>query len=58
MSFTKSILYPANPNTTRGEYTKLSASKSRIVYANGKSIIVGVSMLKWARLDATVGSRH
>ncbi|KAF8348597.1 WD40-repeat-containing domain protein [Amanita rubescens] len=32
-------LLPANPNTTRGTSTKLSASKGKIVYANGKTII-------------------
>jgi len=40
MSFTKSAIYPANPNTVRGASTKLSSSKDKIVYANGKTIIV------------------
>lgn len=40
MSFTKSAIYPANPNTDRGASTKLSTSKDKIVYANGKTIII------------------
>ena len=40
MSFTKSAIYPANPNTVRGASTKLSSNKDKIVYANGKTIIV------------------
>ncbi|KAH7913317.1 WD40-repeat-containing domain protein [Hygrophoropsis aurantiaca] len=40
MSFKNVALYPANPNTTRGAATKLSASKNKIAYANGKSIII------------------
>jgi hypothetical protein len=40
MSFTKVALYPANPTTVRGEYTKLSASKEKIVYTNGKTVFV------------------
>ncbi|KAK7462716.1 WD40 repeat-like protein [Stygiomarasmius scandens] len=40
MSFKQTIAFPANPNTARGASTKLSASKGKIVYANGKSIII------------------
>ncbi|KAF9788338.1 WD40 repeat-like protein [Thelephora terrestris] len=40
MSFTKSAIYPANPNTVRGQSTKLSSSKDKIVYANGRTIIL------------------
>ncbi|KAK1234193.1 WD40 repeat-like protein [Marasmius sp. AFHP31] len=40
MSFKRSDLYPPNPITERGKYTKLSASKNKVVYANGKSIII------------------
>ncbi|KAH7925452.1 WD40 repeat-like protein, partial [Leucogyrophana mollusca] len=40
MSFKKVALYPSNPNTARGVATKLSASKGKIVYANGKAIII------------------
>ncbi|KAJ8081897.1 hypothetical protein PM082_007743 [Marasmius tenuissimus] len=40
MSFKRSDLYPPNPITERGKYTKLSANKNKIVYANGKSVIV------------------
>ncbi|KAH9003360.1 WD40 repeat-like protein [Lactarius hatsudake] len=38
MSFTKVALYAANPSTTRGESTKLSASKDKIVYTNSKTV--------------------
>ncbi|KAF8483465.1 WD40 repeat-like protein [Russula ochroleuca] len=40
MSFTKVALYPANPTTVRGVYTKLSASKEKIVYTNGKTVFI------------------
>jgi len=40
MSFTKVALYPANPTTVRGAYTKLSASKEKIVYTNGKAVFI------------------
>ncbi|KAI0356078.1 WD40 repeat-like protein [Trametes cingulata] len=40
MSFTKGVLYPCNPATTRGEPTKLSSSKDKVVYTNGRSVIV------------------
>ncbi|KAH9074141.1 WD40 repeat-like protein [Lactarius deliciosus] len=46
MSFTRVALYAANPSTTRGESTKLSASKDKIVYTNGKTVFnpaLGVS---------------
>ncbi|KAM6503376.1 WD40-repeat-containing domain protein [Amanita muscaria] len=33
-------LLPANPTTNRGVSTKLSASKGKIAYTNGKSIII------------------
>ncbi|KAF8635414.1 hypothetical protein AX15_000408 [Amanita polypyramis BW_CC] len=33
-------LLPANPSTARGISTKLSASKGKIVYVNGKSVII------------------
>ena len=32
--------YPPNPNTTRGTSTKLGSSGDKIIYANGKSIVV------------------
>ncbi|KAI0002600.1 WD40 repeat-like protein [Russula compacta] len=41
MSFTKVALYPANPTTARGAYTKLSASKEKIVYTNSKTVFGG-----------------
>ncbi|KAI0251084.1 WD40 repeat-like protein [Lactifluus subvellereus] len=40
MSFTRVALYPANPTTTRGASTRLSASKGRIVYTNGKTVFI------------------
>uniref|UniRef100_A0A0W0F669 Uncharacterized protein n=1 Tax=Moniliophthora roreri TaxID=221103 RepID=A0A0W0F669_MONRR len=40
MSFKPVGIYPANPTTDRGVSTKLSASKDRIVYTNGKSVII------------------
>ncbi|KAI9507289.1 WD40 repeat-like protein [Russula earlei] len=40
MSFTKVALYPATPTTVRGTYTKLSASKEKIVYTNGKTVFI------------------
>ncbi|KAK0435218.1 WD40-repeat-containing domain protein [Armillaria borealis] len=39
MSFKNLALYPANPTTTRGVSTKLSSSKGKVVYANGKAVI-------------------
>ncbi|KAF7980578.1 hypothetical protein HWV62_37755 [Athelia sp. TMB] len=39
MSFTKLSVFAASPGTTRGISTKLSASKSKIVYTNGKTVI-------------------
>jgi hypothetical protein len=46
MSFKQSILYPPQPNTSRGEYTKLSASNNKISYANGKSVIVSLAPIQ------------
>ncbi|KAJ3840032.1 WD40 repeat-like protein [Lentinula raphanica] len=40
MSFKQSALYPSNPVTERGVATKLSASKDRILYANGKTVVI------------------
>lgn len=40
MSFKKFSLIPPNPITARGVSTKLSASKDKIVYTNGKAVIV------------------
>ncbi|PVF98501.1 putative actin interacting protein 1 [Serendipita vermifera] len=34
------IIYPANPNATRGSATKLSSSGSKLVYANSRTIVV------------------
>ncbi|KAJ4489897.1 WD40-repeat-containing domain protein [Lentinula aciculospora] len=40
MSFKQSALLPSNPATERGVSTKLSASKDRVLYANGKTIVI------------------
>ncbi|KII87874.1 hypothetical protein PLICRDRAFT_42397 [Plicaturopsis crispa FD-325 SS-3] len=40
MSFKPGLIFPANPSTARGESTKLSANKSKIAYANGKTVII------------------
>ncbi|TFK88146.1 WD40 repeat-like protein [Polyporus arcularius HHB13444] len=40
MSFKKGVLYPCNPATTRGEPTKISSSKDKVVYTNGRSVII------------------
>ncbi|KAI0738973.1 WD40 repeat-like protein [Daedaleopsis nitida] len=40
MSFKKGVLYPCNPATTRGEPTKISSSKDKVVYTNGRSVIL------------------
>ncbi|KIY61197.1 WD40 repeat-like protein [Cylindrobasidium torrendii FP15055 ss-10] len=40
MSFKQTYLFPANPATTRGVATKISSSKDKVVYANGKAIII------------------
>ena len=40
MSSKKIAGYAASPTTTRGVSTKLSASQDKIVYANGRSVIV------------------
>lgn len=40
MSFKKQSTFPAAPTTARGVSTKLSASKDKVVYTNGKTVIV------------------
>ncbi|PIL23440.1 hypothetical protein GSI_14751 [Ganoderma sinense ZZ0214-1] len=40
MSFKKGVLHPVNPATARGAATKLSSSKDKIVYTNGRSVII------------------
>ncbi|KAJ3552698.1 hypothetical protein NM688_g4017 [Phlebia brevispora] len=40
MSYKKAVLFPCNPATTRGEATRLSSSKDKIVYTNGRTIII------------------
>ncbi|KAI0763094.1 WD40 repeat-like protein [Trametes elegans] len=52
MSFKLGALYPSNPATTRGEPTKLSSSKDKVVYTNGRTVII--RDLK----DAAVGTAY
>ncbi|KIJ46853.1 hypothetical protein M422DRAFT_249597 [Sphaerobolus stellatus SS14] len=40
MSSTYLRTYPPNPNTTRGTATKISSHGDKLIYANGKSIII------------------
>ncbi|KAF8587064.1 WD40 repeat-like protein [Ramaria rubella] len=40
MSSKRVRVYPPNPNTTRGTSTKLGSNGDKIVYANGKSIVI------------------
>ncbi|KAJ7064698.1 WD40-repeat-containing domain protein [Mycena amicta] len=40
MSFKKAALFPPTPSTARGTATKLSAHKEKIVYTNGKAVII------------------
>ncbi|KAG3229892.1 WD40 repeat-like protein [Suillus brevipes Sb2] len=40
MSSKQIALYPCSPNTVRGTSTKISASKDKVVYANGKTVII------------------
>jgi hypothetical protein len=51
MSFSRVALYPANPTTTRGAYTKLGASKEKIVYTNGKTVFVSTLYLHLVTLS-------
>ena len=40
MSFKRTGIFPPNPVTARGTPTKLSATKDKVVYATGKTVIV------------------
>ncbi|KAG6888548.1 hypothetical protein C0995_007420 [Termitomyces sp. Mi166 len=40
MSFKQTGIFPANPMTARGVSTKLSASKDKVIYTNGKTVII------------------
>ncbi|KAL4079520.1 WD40-repeat-containing domain protein [Scleroderma citrinum] len=40
MSFTRKVLYPCNPATVRGASTKLSSSGDKVIYTNGRTVIV------------------
>lgn len=40
MSFKSISIYAATPTTSRGVSTKLSASKDKVLYTNGKAVIV------------------
>lgn len=42
MSSKKGELYPCNPATARGESTKLSSSGDKVVYTNGRTVIVSL----------------
>lgn len=45
MSFKKQAIYPATPTTSRGVATKLSTSKDKVIYTNGKTVIVSADPL-------------
>ncbi|KAK7678338.1 hypothetical protein QCA50_018686 [Cerrena zonata] len=40
MSYKANHIYPCNPATARGTSTKLSAHKDKIVYTNGRTVII------------------
>ncbi|TRM63711.1 WD40-repeat-containing domain protein [Schizophyllum amplum] len=40
MSFKPSSVFPCNPSTARGVSTKLDATKGKIAYANGRTVII------------------
>ncbi|CAL1699521.1 unnamed protein product [Somion occarium] len=40
MSFKQSVIYPSNPATARGASTRLNAYKDKIVYTNGRTVII------------------
>ncbi|KAJ6558029.1 WD40 repeat-like protein [Mycena capillaripes] len=40
MSFKQTSLFPPTPTTARGSSTKLSAHKDKIVYTNGKAVVI------------------
>ncbi|KAH7887030.1 WD40-repeat-containing domain protein [Phlebopus sp. FC_14] len=40
MSFMRQAIYPCNPGTERGHTTKLSASKDKVIYTNGRNVII------------------
>lgn len=40
MSFKKQDLYPCNPATARGEATKLASSGDKVVYTNGRTVVI------------------
>ncbi len=46
MSYKKVEIIPVNPATTRGIATKLSASKDKIVYTNGRTVVVRLHILE------------
>lgn len=43
MSFKKTAIFAATPATVRGVSTKLSASKDKVLYTNGKTVIVSTT---------------
>ncbi|KZV85264.1 WD40 repeat-like protein [Exidia glandulosa HHB12029] len=40
MSFKRTATYPCAPQTTRGESTKISSHGDKIVYTNGKTVVI------------------
>ncbi|CCL99609.1 uncharacterized protein FIBRA_01627 [Fibroporia radiculosa] len=40
MSYKKADLYPCNPATARGQATKLGSSGDKIVYTNGRTVVI------------------
>lgn len=53
MSYKASGLFPSNPVTTRGSSTKISSYNDKVIYTNGKTVIVSVicSPVEWAMRD-------
>jgi len=45
MSFKASGVFPSNPVTTRGMSTKISSYRDKVVYTNGKTVIVRLLLL-------------
>lgn len=40
MTFTRKVLYPCNPGTVRGASTKLNSNGDKVIYANGRIVVV------------------
>lgn len=52
MSFTRVAIYAPSPSTTRGQSTKISASKDKIVYTNGRAVFVSCETLPSVAAEA------